>query len=89
MKMIFHDSKITGDMDTRQVKTMLKIAYEECIANDFQYIISLNENVIEALKDEMTEEEYLNLIQNNITLTLSDKSPKEKLLGFQIDLEYL
>lgn len=85
---LFHDSKITGDMDTRQVKTMFEVAHTECKLNDFQYIISLNQNVIESLKSEMTSEEHKELVTDRIKLTLSDKSPEEKLLGIQIDLNY-
>ena len=85
---LFHDSKITGDMDTRQVKTMFEVANNECKLYDFQYIISLNQSVIENLKTEMTIEEHKELVTNKIKLTLSDKSPEEKLLGIQIDLDY-
>lgn len=88
MDLLFHDSKITGDMDTRQVKTMLEVANNECKLNNFQYIISLNQNVIESLKTEMTIEEHKELVTDKIRLTLSDKSPEEKLLGIQIDLNY-
>lgn len=85
---LFHDSKITGDMDPRQIKTMFEIAYEECKINNFQYIISLNQSVIEGLKTEMDAEQHKRLVTDNIKLTLSDKSPKEKLLGIQVDIDY-
>lgn len=75
-------------MDTRQVKTMFEVAYNECKLNNFQYIISLNQNVIESLKTEMTVEEHKELVTDRIKLILSDKSPEEKLLGIQIDLNY-
>ncbi len=85
---LFHDSAITGDMDTRQVKTMFEVANNECKLNDFQYIISLNQSVIDALKLEMSPELHKELVTDRIKLTLSDKSPIEKLLGIQIDLDY-
>lgn len=88
IKFLFHDSRITDGIDTRQVKTMFEIADKECKENDFQYIISLNQNVIDSLKDEMTEEQHKSLVTDNIVLTLSDKSAKEKLLGIQLDLDY-
>jgi uncharacterized protein YydD (DUF2326 family) len=75
-------------MDTRQVKTMFEVAHNECQLNGFQYIISLNQNVIDSLKTEMTAEEHRVLVSDRIKLTLSDKSPEEKLLGIQIDLNY-
>ena len=85
---LFHDSKITGDMDTRQIKTMFEIAFEECLYNNFQYIISLNQNIIHALASEMNTEQHQRLILDNIVLTLSDKSSTDKLLGIQVDLDY-
>jgi uncharacterized protein YydD (DUF2326 family) len=85
---LFHDSKITGDMDTRQIKTMMEVAHSECESNGFQYIISLNQSVLDALKSEMTEEDYGKIITEKIILSLSDKSPEDKLLGIQIDLNY-
>jgi uncharacterized protein YydD (DUF2326 family) len=85
---IFHDSKITGDMDTRQIKTMMEVAHTECERNGFQYIISLNQSVLDALQTEMTDEDYENIITEKIILSLSDKSPEDKLLGIQIDLNY-
>lgn len=85
---LFHDSKITGDMDTRQVKTMFEVANYECELYDFQYIISLNQNVIDNLKTEMTADDHKKLVTDKIKLILSDKSPEEKLLGIQIDLNY-
>jgi len=88
VNLLFHDSKITGDMDPRQIKTMFEIANEECSTNNFQYIISLNQSVIEGLKTEMGEEQHKKLVLDNIKLTLSDKSPEEKLLGIQVDLDY-
>jgi uncharacterized protein YydD (DUF2326 family) len=85
---LFHDSKITGDMDPRQIKTMLEIANEECNTNNFQYIISLNQSVIDGLVTEMEQEQHKALVMDNIKVTLSDKSPEEKLLGIQVDLDY-
>ncbi len=88
INLLFHDSKITGDMDTRQVKTMFEVANNECKLNNFQYIISLNQSIIDGLKLEMSDEQHKELVLDNIKLTLSDKSPEEKLLGIQIDLDY-
>lgn len=74
-------------MDTRQIKTMFEIADEECRENNFQYIISLNQSTIDSLKSEMDESQHKKLVLDNIKLTLSDKSPEQKLLGIQIDLD--
>lgn len=85
VKFLFHDSRITDGMDTRQLATLFRIAHRE---QDFQYIISLNQDRLDNLKEEMSEEEYEAIIQDNIVLSLSDKSDQEKLLGMQIDLKY-
>jgi uncharacterized protein YydD (DUF2326 family) len=87
IEFLFHDSKLTGDMDTRQIKTMFEIADEECRENNFQYIISLNQSTIDSLKSEMDESQHKKLVLDNIKLTLSDKSPEQKLLGIQVDLD--
>lgn len=88
VKFIFHDSRITDGMDTRQIKTMFQIAAEQCEKNDFQYIISLNQNIIDSLRDECSPDEFEELIQSNIVLRLSDKAPEDKLLGIQLDFDY-
>jgi len=88
VKFLFHDSRITDGIDTRQLKTMFEIASKECKKNNFQYIISLNQNIIDSLKDEMADEEHKSLVIDNIILTLNDKSPGDKLLGIQLDLDY-
>lgn len=88
VKFIFHDSRITDGMDPRQIKSMFELADKETKKYGYQYIISLNQNVIDNLKEEMTPDTHLELIENNIVLSLSDRSSKEKLLGMQIDLNY-
>lgn len=88
VKFLFHDSRITDGMDTRQQVTMFRIAHEECKKGDFQYIISANQNLIESLKDKMTDEDYRTCISDNVVLELSDKSDENKLLGIQVDLDY-
>ncbi len=85
VKFLFHDSRITDGMDTRQLATLIRIANRE---KDFQYIISLNQDRIDNLKDEMNEEEFEKVINEKIVLRLSDKSDQDKLLGIQIDLKY-
>lgn len=85
VKFIFHDSRITDGMDTRQLATLFKIANAE---EGFQYIISLNQDRLDNLKSELSDEEYEEIINQNIILELSDNSDADKLLGMQIDLNY-
>ena len=88
VKFIFHDSRIIDGMDTRQIATILKIANKESNEHRFQYILSLNHNIVADLKKELTEEEYEEIINDKIVLRLSDKADSEKLLGVQVDLKY-
>jgi len=76
-------------MDPRQQATMLRIAYSETNYNNLQYILTLNEHVLNDLKAELSEEEYNKIINESIVLELSDKSDEDKLLGLQVDLKYL
>jgi len=85
VKFIFHDSRITDGMDTRQLATLFRIAHRE---KDYQYIISLNQDRLDNLKGELSEEDYDEIIEDNIVLRLSDESDQNKLLGVQIDLNY-
>jgi uncharacterized protein YydD (DUF2326 family) len=85
---LFHDSRITGDMDARQIKTMLEIADEKCRSHSFQYIISLNQGSLDNISEELEEDEYEDLVEQNIILELSDESEKSKLLGVDLDIKY-
>ena len=88
VKFLYHDSRITDGMDTRQIKTLLELAKKEAENNGYQYIISLNDSVLKSLEIEMTESSYKNIIEDNIVLRLSDKSNRDKLLGVQVNLDY-
>lgn len=97
VQFLFHDSKITGDMDPRQRLTMLKIANRETLNSGLQYIISLNEDTMDSIRErvnleyddaEKSESVFNTLVTNNIILRLSDKSDKDKLLGIQVDVDY-
>lgn len=88
VKFIVHDSRITDGLDSRQKATMLEVAYRETELNKLQYIISLNQNAIDDIEREMSEEQFKKNIINNIVLELDDLSDENKLLGIQVDLDY-
>lgn len=88
VKFLFHDSRLLSENDPRQVAKMIKIAYNECKANNFQYILTINQSTLDLLKNEFDKEEYEKLIDENEILELNDISDENKLLGFQIDLDY-
>lgn len=88
IKFLFHDSRLYSDMDHRQKSTLFKFTHELFQKNDYQYIASLNQDQLEAIKGELTPEEYKEVIEDNIRLELTDESSASKLLGIQLDLSY-
>lgn len=88
VQFIFHDSRLISEIDTRQIATMLRIAYKECSAHKFQYILSINQSILDNLKKELSNDEYELFIEANEVLELDDLSDAGKLLGIQIDLNY-
>lgn len=84
IKFIVHDSRITDGLDTRQCSTLFKIAHNETSQNNFQYIIALNQNRIDNLRDELSNDDFNAIIENNIVLELSDESASTKLLGIEV-----
>lgn len=88
VKMIFHDGRLLSDMDPRQRTTLFQIAYKNTIEDNMQYIISLNQDVLDSIREVMPEKEFEEIINKNIILELTDKSAESKLLGVQVDMDY-
>ncbi len=88
VKFLVHDSRITDGIDTRQVASIFSTAYEYCKNYDLQYVIAANQNVLDSLKNELSDDDYQTYITNNVILNLSDESPSSKLLGIDLDLKY-
>lgn len=89
---LFHDSRLFSNMDPRQRFTALKIAIDFTNNNpNYQYILSLNEDMIESIKPMIDENEFESLkdyINKSRVLTLKDDKPENKLLGFQKNIPY-
>ena len=88
VKLLFHDSRLLSEIDSRQQATLMKVAFDNTVQSDLQYIISINQTTYDSLKAEMQEQEFKEIIENNIILELTDESDKSKLLGIQVDLDY-
>ena len=88
VKMLFHDSRLLSEIDSRQQATLMKVAFDSTAECDLQYIISINQTTYDSLKAEMQSEEFNAIIEDNIILELTDESNKSKLLGMQLDLDY-
>lgn len=85
---IFHDSRIVSDLDSRQVVSMLRVAKENTIKCEYQYILSLNEANLKGVQAILSPEDYKALVTDNVILELTDESNAGKLLGIQVDLKY-
>ncbi len=89
MRFIFHDSRLFSNMDPRQITTLFKLAFKHTNKSEFQYIATINENMLADVKSKyLTKDEYKNIITDNTILTLTDESHSSKLLGIQIDMDY-
>jgi len=87
VQFILHDSRITADVDPRQIAILLRYAYNKSKELNTQYIIALNENTLFNAKEYLTEDEYQNIYACKV-LKLSDLSHEEKLLGDYIEINY-
>nr|WP_300849331.1 DUF2326 domain-containing protein [uncultured Acetatifactor sp.] len=87
MRFIFHDSRLFANMDPRQREMLFRIVDETCRQNDFQYICSINEDALLSVQSLMTEDEFEQIITDNIRLVLNDDAPESKLLGIQVDID--
>ncbi len=85
---LFHDSRLLSEMDPRQRAGVFRVAYEECLNNGFQYIISINEDLLDSIQPYFSQEEFSTILGNNIVLELTDRSSETKLLGIQVDMDY-
>jgi len=89
MRFIFHDSRLFGNMDSRQLTTLFKVAYNDSNEKDFQYISSLNEKDLSSISSELDSDvEFKKIILDNIVLELTDESEATKLLGIEVDMNY-
>jgi len=86
---IWHDSRLFSDIDPRQRAVLFRIANELTSAAGKQYIASVNQDQLEAMKNVFSDIEYKQLFsESNIVLTLKDDGSESKLLGMQIDMKY-
>jgi len=90
MRFLAHDNRLFPNIDPRQRAEVFRIAAESGIKFDFQYIATINETDLEAMRSEMTDDdEFETLFAQNTVLELTDESAAGKLLGISLDLSYL
>jgi uncharacterized protein YydD (DUF2326 family) len=85
---LFHDSRLLSDTDPRQIAELFKIINEFVLISGKQYILTLNQNQVDEVKKYLTDQEYKDIILQNVCLELKDELPEDKLLGIQIDMDY-
>lgn len=86
---LFHDSRLLDAIDPRQIHELFLILREYLVPQSKQYIITVNENQLKAIKPYFTSDNsYAEIIEDNIVLKLKDNAPEEKLLGVQVDMDY-
>ena len=87
MNCIFHDSRLFGNTDTKQLSILFAQVQQLFNGTNNQYICTLNENTLRELKTEMNEEDYSNVILKNVCRTvLTDESSTTKLLGIEVKM---
>jgi uncharacterized protein YydD (DUF2326 family) len=87
IRFLFHDSRLFSDVDARQAATLFRIAASDTLNKGLQYIATINEDQVNAMKQHYSAEEFEAIIASRITLTLTDEDASAKLLGIQVDIE--
>jgi uncharacterized protein YydD (DUF2326 family) len=89
MQFIMHDNRLYQSIDPRQCAELFRIAHEVARENDCQYIATLNESNLAAIRDKLEDpSEFGVLFSDNTVLELTDDSDEGKLLGITVDLIY-
>lgn len=90
MRFLAHDNRLYPGIDPRQRAEVFRIAADCGAKFDFQYIATINETDLEAMRSEMNDdEEFETLFGQGTVLELTDESAAGKLLGINLDLSYL
>ncbi|WP_174479976.1 DUF2326 domain-containing protein [Spiroplasma endosymbiont of Danaus chrysippus] len=84
IKFLIHDSNIFHGVDINKFSNFLKYLN---ILKNYQFIFTINQNDINELKLNLSDEEYKKIITNNIILELNGKGEDGYLIGEKIDLE--
>lgn len=83
IEFLMHDSRLFANMDPRQRGEAMRLAME----SPYQYIATVNEDQLDSMYANLTEEEALKL-EKRIKLRLTDESAATKLLGIEVDMRY-
>ncbi len=88
VRFLCHDSRLFSDIDPRQRAEILRMAAEVSEERDFQYIATVNQDQIDAVRGVMGDELFRKAIGEKTVLELKDDSAEDKLLGIEVDIDY-
>jgi len=83
-----HGIRSTAGGDPRQRAEIFRLAADISAECDFQYIATVNQDQIEAVRTILGEADFDRIIIKNTVLELKDDSPEDKLLGIEVDISY-
>ena len=90
MRFLTYDNRLFPGIDPRQRAEVFRIAADCGTKFDFQYIATINETDLEAMRSEMNDDkEFNSLFGEGTVLELTDESAVGKLLGINLDLSYM
>ncbi len=88
MEFVFHDNRLFADMDPHQRLALFKLADEICKEFGFQYIASLNDDVLESVQSQAGDEFDAPFLKPVILQLTDAPDGSGKLLGIQVDMRY-
>lgn len=89
MQFVMHDNRLYHGIDPRQCAELFRVADELARENGCQYIASLNEANLTAIRENMEDPSQFDpLFTQNTVLELTDDTDQGKLLGITVDLVY-
>ncbi len=85
---LFHDSRLFDAVDPRQRWTLFRMANLVCRDNELQYIATINEDHVEAMRD-AAGKDFDGVLVDTRVLELTDApNGSGKLLGVQVEMKY-
>lgn len=89
IRFLFHDSCILHGIDEVHIDEWFRVLNEKFPkSGEYQYIATINQNQVELLKQNLTEDEFAKTITDHVVLTLTDEGDDGKLLGLTADIRY-
>jgi uncharacterized protein YydD (DUF2326 family) len=83
---IFHDSRLFSEIDERQKRDMFLEINKIFAKSEKQYIATINENQLNEIRRQLSENQYNEMLDRHIILELTDDSDEGKLLGIKVDI---